>query len=320
VNLPIASSLPVLVLAGPTAIGKTALSLEIARRFNCEIVSVDSMQVYRDMDIGTAKASRAERAEIPHHLIDIVNPDEQYDVARFVDDATAAIHLIHNRNKLPLLAGGTGLYLKALTEGIFSVPPIGREVREGLKEEMQRNGPTVLHRQLFLCDPVSAARIHVNDSQRILRALEIYLATGVPWSEHLRIQAEKKGQGAWRNMLQIGLTCDRQVLYERINERCRQMISGGLEQEIYDLFSRGFGKDLPSLNAIGYRHMIKYIEKIWTLEEALSNLARDTRRYAKRQYTWFHGMQTIEWYQNTATEQILERLAEWLSQVTSVRS
>lgn len=315
-----ASSPPILVLVGPTAIGKTALSLEIARRFNCEIVSIDSTQVYRYMDIGTAKASGAERAEIPHYLIDIVNPDEQYDAARFVDDATAAIRLIHNKDKLPLLTGGTGLYLKALTEGLFAGPPITREVRDGLKEEMLRIGPAALHRQLALCDPASAARIHGNDSQRILRALEIYHATGIPWSEHLRIQAGKKGQGPWRNMLQIGVTCDRQILYERINERCRQMIDGGLEQEIYDLFDRGFAKELPALNAIGYRHMINYIEKVWTIEETLSNLARDTRRYAKRQYTWFHGMQAIEWYQNAATEQILERLAEWLRQVSSVRS
>ena len=184
---------------------------------------------------------------------------------------------------------------------------------------MQRIGPAALHRQLALCDPASAARIHGNDSQRILRALEIYHATGIPWSEHLRIQAEKRGQGAWRNMLQIGLTCDRQVLYERINKRCRQMIDDGLEQEIYDLFDRGFGKELPTLNAIGYRHMINYIEKIWNIEETLSNLARDTRRYAKRQYTWFHGMQTIEWYQTAATGQILDRLSGWLRQFSSVR-
>ncbi len=314
-----ASSPPILVLVGPTAIGKTALSFEIARRFNCEIVSVDSMQVYRYMDIGTAKASGADQAAIPHHLIDIIDPDEQYDAARFVDDATAAIHLIHNNDKLPLLTGGTGLYLKALTEGLFAGPPVGREVRDDLKEVMQRNGPAALHRQLALCDPASAARIHGNDRQRILRALEIYHATGIPWSEHLRIQAEKRGQGPWLNMLQIGLTCDRQILYKRINERCRQMIDGGLEQEIYDLFDRGFGKELPALNAIGYRHMINYIEKIWNIEETLSNLARDTRRYAKRQYTWFHGMPTIEWYQAAATEQILERLSGWLRQFPSIR-
>lgn len=307
------TSLPIIVLVGPTAIGKTALSLDIASAFNCEIVSIDSMQVYRYMDIGTAKATSAERATIPHHLIDIVDPDEQYDAAQFVDDATAAIALVHKKEKIPLMTGGTGLYLKAFTEGIFTSMPINAEIRKNLKKRMEEEGSAFLHHELSLCDPLSAVRIHTNDSQRILRALEIYQSTGIPWSEHLRSQAKKREQKSLQNMLQIGLTCDRQFLYERINGRCQQMIQDGLEQEVYDLFSRGFGKELPSLNAIGYRHMIHYIEHSWTMAETLSNLARDTRRYAKRQYTWFNGLNTIEWYQTGSNKEILSRITQWFS-------
>jgi tRNA dimethylallyltransferase len=313
VTLSSQSSAPIIVLVGPTAIGKTALSLEIASLFNCEIVSVDSMQVYRYMDIGTAKATRAERAAIPHHLIDIVDPDEQYDAARFVDDANAAIALIREKKKIPLLTGGTGLYLKAFTDGIFTSLPIDAEIRDELKKRLENEGLVSLYSELSSCDPLSARRIHGNDGQRILRALEIYQSTGISWAKHLQIQAEEREKRSLHNnMLQIGLTCDRQLLYERINGRCRQMLDVGLEQEVYDLFSRGFGKQLPSLNAIGYRHMVNYIEDKWTIEETFANLARDTRRYAKRQYTWFNGIKTIEWYHREATKEILTRITGWL--------
>ncbi|MDP3478535.1 MAG: tRNA (adenosine(37)-N6)-dimethylallyltransferase MiaA [Desulfoprunum sp.] len=304
--------LPVLVLIGPTAIGKTALSLELAGRYNCEIVSVDSMQVYRYMDIGTAKASPAERAEVLHHLIDIIDPDEQYDAARFVQDAGAAIALIHEKGKLPLLTGGTGLYLKALLSGLFSTLPIDPDVRDTLKKRMGHEGLGALHRELTLHDPLSAQKIHFNDEQRILRALEILYATGIPWSRHLELQTEETGKGILQNMLQIGLTCNRENLYDRINERCRKMINDGLEQEVHALMAKGYGKELKSLNAIGYRHMINYMEGVWSSEETCEILARDTRRYAKRQYTWFNKMPDIEWYESTALPQILERVNQWL--------
>ena len=304
--------LPVLVLIGPTAIGKTALSLELAGRYNCEIVSVDSMQVYRYMDIGTAKASPAERSEVLHHLIDIIDPDEQYDAARFVQDAGAAIALIHEKGKLPLLTGGTGLYLKALLSGLFSTLPIDPDVRDTLKKRMGHEGLGALHRELTLRDPLSAQKIHFNDEQRILRALEILSTTGIPWSRHLELQTEATGKGILQNMLQIGLTCKRENLYDRINERCRKMINDGLEQEVHALMAKGYGKELKSLNAIGYRHMINYMEGVWSSEETCEILARDTRRYAKRQYTWFNKMPDIEWYESTALPQILERVNQWL--------
>jgi tRNA dimethylallyltransferase len=306
---------PVLVLVGPTAIGKTALSLEIAERFDCEIVSVDSMQVYRYMDIGTAKASIAERSRVPHHLIDIIDPDERYDAARFVSDATAAIFAIHRRNKLPLLTGGTGLYLKALVDGIFECMPVDHRIRARLQERLATEGAAQLHRELTACDPPSAARIHVNDSQRLLRALEIYQCTGISWSSHLQEHRGRSAPAAWGDMLQIGLTCDRQTLYDRINARCRRMIADGLEQEVRGLLARGYRKELPSLQSIGYRHIINYIDKTWTLAQTLMYLSRDTRRYAKRQYTWFNGMRQLEWHTVAASTPIIERIASWRDQL-----
>jgi tRNA dimethylallyltransferase len=307
---------PVLVLVGPTAIGKTALSLEIAERFDCEIVSVDSMQVYRYMDIGTAKAGTVERSRIPHHLIDIVDPDEQYDAARFVRDATAAISAIHQRQKLPLLTGGTGLYLKALINGIFESLPVNHRIRERLQQRLTAEGAARLHRELAACDPSSASRIHVNDSQRLLRALEIYQCTGVPWSTHLQQQQGRSAPAAWGDILQIGLTCERQTLYVRINERCRGMIAAGLEQEVHELLARGYRKNLPSLQSIGYKHMINYIDNTWTSEQMLTYLSRDTRRYAKRQFTWFNGIRELEWYTVADADSIIERISFWLDELS----
>lgn len=313
---PIVQSMPpVLVVVGPTAIGKTALSLEIAERFDCEIVSVDSMQVYRHMDIGTAKASIAERSRVPHHLIDIVDPDEQYDAARFVEDATAAISAIHHRQKLPLLTGGTGLYLKALIDGIFECLPVDHEIRATLQQRLAVEGAGQLHRELAACDPPSAARIHVNDSQRLLRALEIYQSTGIPWSSHLQEQHGRTAPSVWGNMLLIGLTCERQTLYDRINDRCRRMLADGLEHEVRGLLERGYRQDLPPLQSIGYRHMINFIDKTWTSEQMLMYLSRDTRRYAKRQYTWFNGMRQLEWHPVAASAPIIERIASWLDEL-----
>ncbi len=303
--------LPVLVLIGPTAIGKTEISLELARRHDCEIVSIDSMQVYRYMDIGTAKASLQERSEIPHHLIDIIDPDEQYDAARFVQDARSAIARIHAKGRLPLLTGGTGLYLRALCSGLFSALPSSPEIREALKRRIEAEGAAPLHRELSRADPVTAQRVHINDEQRVLRAMEIFYATGIAWSRHLEMQAEQDRKGGLRNMLQIGLTCDRKDLYNRINDRCRKMLAEGLEQEVESLLARGYSKELNALKAIGYRHMISMIDGIWTPEKTLELLMRDTRRYAKRQYTWFNKMPDIVWHEASSRDLILERVNRW---------
>ena len=242
---------PCLVLVGPTAIGKTDLSLTLARQYGCEIISVDSMQVYRHMDIGTAKASPGERAEIPHHLIDIVDPDENYDAARFAVDALHAIRDIHSRGKIPLLTGGTGLYLRALFEGIFPGVPVDEETRRNLKERLIAEGSSKLHEELCVCDSVSAKRIHTNDSQRLLRALEVFYVSGVPLSEHI-VTHKNQAEGVhFTNALQIGLTTDRKILYQRINKRCDAMLESGLEDEVRKLLAMGYDKELKAFGSIG---------------------------------------------------------------------
>lgn len=301
------------VLVGPTAIGKTELSLALAHHYQSEIVSVDSMQVYRFMDIGTAKASRQERAAIPHHLIDIVNPNEDYDAARYAADATRAIGDIHNRGKLPLLTGGTGLYLQALLQGIFPGVPVDDKIRSELRLRLETEGCSKLHEELKTIDRSSAERIHPNDSQRLLRALEVYYLSGVPWSEHLLAQRGQSPEVTFADVLQIGLTCDRDHLYERINRRCEAMVAEGLESEVRDLLARGYERTAKSFGSIGYRHMINYIDGKWSRDDMARLLARDTRRYAKRQYTWFARMDKLLWFQTKDKEKIFGLVEEWLS-------
>ncbi|MBU0663170.1 MAG: tRNA (adenosine(37)-N6)-dimethylallyltransferase MiaA [Proteobacteria bacterium] len=301
----------VLVVVGPTAIGKTELSLLLAERFGCEIVSVDSMQVYKYMDIGTAKVSLEERARIPHHLIDVVEPDAEYDAASFVRDALQAIEQIHRRGRVPLLTGGTGLYLRALIEGLSSGIGHFPEIREQLQQRMAMVGPHVLHEELALYDRYSAERIHVNDTHRLLRALEIYQATGKPWSEHILEHKEQK-TARFSNILQIGLTCERDLLYQRIDLRTRLMLKSGLEEEVRRLIARGYSPQLKSMQSIGYRHMNNYLEGIWDMKETERLLARDTRRYAKRQYTWFAAIPELEWFEVQDQKKIRERIEKWM--------
>jgi tRNA dimethylallyltransferase len=301
---------PVLVLVGPTAIGKTALSLELAKLFNCEIVSMDSMQVYRYMDVGTAKVSCDERREVPHHLIDVANPNEDYDAERFVYDSCEAILKILAKNKTPLLTGGTGLYLRALAEGLFAGGKQYPEIRAQLQARLATEGSSILHEELSLYDCISAKRIHMNDTHRLIRALEIFHGSGIPWSEHL-LQQEKKRSPRFSNMLQIGLTCEREHLYERINERCSIMIQSGLEQEVRGLLGAGYYAELKSMMSIGYRHMVNYINGIWNKQEMEGYLARDTRHYAKRQFTWFFNTVDIIWFDSKATTNITDYIAAW---------
>jgi tRNA dimethylallyltransferase len=302
---------PVLVLIGPTAIGKTELSLLLAERFDCEIVSVDSMQVYNYMDIGTAKVSLEERARIPHHLIDVVEPDKEYDAATFVHDALYAIEQIHLRGRVPLLTGGTGLYLRALINGLSSGIVQFPEIREQLQQRLTLVGPHVLHEELAQCDRYSAERIHENDTHRLLRALEIYKATGKPWSEHI-LEHQKQKTRRFSNILQVGLTCQRDQLYRRIDMRTTLMLKSGLEQEVRGLIARGYSPQLKSMQAIGYRHMNNYLEGIWDMEETARLLARDTRRYAKRQYTWFAAIPELEWFEVQDQKKIIERVGKWM--------
>jgi len=302
---------PVLVLIGPTAIGKTTLSLSLAARFSCEIVGLDSMQIYRYMDIGTAKASPEERAFVPHHLIDIVNPDEEYHVARYVEDAAAACRQIIGRGKTPLLVGGTGLYLKGLEKGLFEIEAKDEAVRLKLKERLAEEGREALFADLVRCDPESAGRLHPNDTQRLLRALEIYQVTGKSWSAHLESQEQTP---ALTRVLKIGLLGEREALYGRINLRVRQMVEQGLLDEVRSLQEMGYSPELKSMQAIGYRHMANYLAGVWEWEEALALLARDTRRYAKRQLTWFGADPEVHWFAPEDEKGVAARVSEFFAQ------
>lgn len=307
------SEYPILILTGPTAIGKTELSLEIAETFNCEIVSVDSMQIYKYMDIGTAKATVEERERVKHHLIDIISPDEEYDVSRFIEDCTDALQKIWKKNKLPLLTGGTGLYYTSLIEGLFPDLPSDHIIREKLLARLRQEGRDILHEELRSYDYISAERIHKNDTHRLIRALEIFHASGVPWSTHLARHKATKKPKMFRNVLGICLTEEREGLYERINLRCEQMLSAGLRAEVQQLLDMGYHANLKPMQAIGYKHMLKNLSGQWNSAQTKEFLARDTRRYAKRQFTWFKKMDYLSMVDRTHQEEILHKIDKWYS-------
>ena len=304
---------PVIVLVGPTAVGKTALSFRLAEQFNCEIISMDSMQVYRGMDIGTAKPSLAERAAVPHHLIDIADPDEQYDAARFVADAVAAIENIAARGKTALLTGGTGLYLKALFEGLFKALPADKAIREQLQARLVKEGRTVLHAELCRIDPAAGARIHPNDTQRLLRGLEIFQASGRTWTELIAEQRrEDVDRAVFSRVCQAGLRCDKDELRERIARRSLAMLDSGLIEEVERLRQAGYGPELPSMQAIGYRHVNTFLDGGQNRAEMTEQLIIDTRKYAKRQMTWFSANKELHWFERTDHAALTEAIAQSL--------
>ncbi len=305
---------PVIALVGPTAIGKTGLSLEMAKVFDCEIISMDSMQVYRYMDIGTAKATVRERTDIPHHLIDIVDPDEDYDAERFVGDACKSIEDIHAGGKIPLITGGTGLYLRALKEGLFSGGTRYPKIRAELQVRLREEGSSNLHKELSLYDCITANRIHQNDTHRLLRALEIYYGSGTPWSQHLKQHEKEKSPHRFDNMLVLGLACERDLLYRQIDSRTQIMLNSGLEDEVRGLLDRGYSSQLKSMSSIGYRHMVMFIQGVWDKLDMERLLARDTRRYAKRQFTWFHKDLDIVWFDRRKSAEIMAYTASWLEE------
>jgi tRNA dimethylallyltransferase len=281
-----------LVLLGPTAVGKTALSLTIAEMFGCEIISGDSMQVYRGMDIGTAKATPEERARVPHHLIDILDPDEPFSVTDFQQRCREAAADIQARGKLPFLVGGTGLYIEAACYDFqFTEAPGDEAFRERMKALAATEGPETLHARLRNVDPESAGRLHPNDIRRVIRALEIYEQTGVRLSDHLRSQRKEPQY----DLCMIGLTMDRERLYERINRRVDAMLSEGLVDEVRGLLARGYDRALPSMQGLGYKEIAAYLHGECTLDEAVELLKRGTRRFAKRQLSWFRHMPDIRW-------------------------
>lgn len=299
------------VIVGPTAVGKTALSLQLAQQFNGEIISGDSMQVYRGMDIGTAKASDEERAIVPHYLIDIMNPDEEYSVAIFQQQAQRLITQINQRNHLPIIVGGTGLYIQSVTHAYqFSEADQDAEMRDRLQKYADVEGVEALHRRLREHDPITADRLHPNDVRRVIRAIEIYELTGKRMSDF-------QNQAAYSpyNLKIIGLTMDRAKLYDRVNQRVDVMIEAGLVEEVRMLLDQGYSADLVAMQGLGYKELIPYLYGEITLDKAISDIKQRTRHFAKRQLTWFRRMPQLEWYDMTnpdSYEQVVETITSAL--------
>jgi tRNA dimethylallyltransferase len=283
----------VIVICGATGIGKTSVGIELAQRFDAEIVSADSMQIYRYMDIGTAKPTPAELARAPHHMIDIVDPDEDYDAVLFSKQARDRVAEIVGRGRIPLIVGGTGLYIKALLHGLFQADPVDPRIRERLQQDVRENGSRALYERLQHLDPAAAGRLHPNDSYRIIRALETIESTGKSISE---LHREHGFEDDPFDALKIGLQMDRQKLYARIDQRVDLMIEAGLKHEVATLLEMGYRAKLKSMQSIGYRHMVQFIREKLSWEECLRTLKRDTRRFAKRQLTWFGADDQIRWH------------------------
>jgi tRNA dimethylallyltransferase len=284
----------IVVICGPTAVGKTALAVDLARQFNGEIVGADSMQIYRRLDIGTAKPSSAERAAVPHHMVDILEPHEDFDAAAYGRRAGACVVEVIRRGKLPFVVGGTGLYIKALIYGLTEAAPSDETVRSELKSQLEQAGPQAMHARLAQIDPQSARRIHPNDAFRILRALEVFQITGRPMAAH---HDEHGFAQARFDALKIGLSLPRDRLYARIDRRVDAMLSEGLAGEVRGLLDQGCRPWFKSMQALGYRHMTDYLQGRLELAEAVRTLKRDHRRYAKRQLTWFGADPRVQWLQ-----------------------
>ena len=297
----------IVIVLGPTAVGKTELALAVAPKVNAEIVNADSQQVYRYLDIGTGKPSKPERARVRHHLIDVVNPDEDFNAARYRQLAAASIDEIHKRGAKVLVSGGTGLYLKALTGGLFSGPSQDTELRANLEREIAQIGLAALYDRLIAIDPGANTKIHPNDRQRIIRALEVYQSTGRPLSEW---QNEHRFQEEAFQVLKIGLERARAELYDLINRRSESMIRAGLLDEVRGLMERGYELDLKPLRSVGYRQMGEVIEGIKGLPEAMAEMKQETRRLAKRQLTWFRSDAEIRWFHPEKQEREIAELIE----------
>lgn len=291
----------IVVICGPTGVGKTAAAVELARHFSGQIIGADSMQVYKFMDIGTAKPSAEEQARVVHHMIDIIEPDESFDAARYAELAGTKIFELGRQKITPFVVGGTGLYIKALLHGLFDTEVFDAGVRRRLKQEADAHGIKCLHERLGRLDPESAKRLHPNDSYRIIRALEVVETTGKPISGHHR---EHGFTDQPFEALKIALNMDRAVLYARINQRVDAMIAAGFLEEVKNLLARGYSADLKSMQSIGYRHMVDFIQRRSGWEASVRTLKRDHRRYAKRQLTWFGADPQIIWKDAAQVEEI----------------
>lgn len=287
--------IPVLVICGPTGSGKSTLAIELAQHTPLEIVSADSRQVYRMMDIGTAKASRTEQAQVPHHMIDLINPDQEFSVAAFVDLARPLIKQIYQRGNLPCVVGGTGLYIRALLGGLAELPTGDSLLRHRLHQREDEQGSGTLHRELQLLDPQSAAAIHPNNLIRTVRALEVCLLTGQKFSV---IKAEHNFIESPYRVLTLAPAYPRQILYQRIDMRVCAMLKAGLVAEVKMLVER-YGSDLKALQTLGYREVLRYLTGDYDAEQLCAEIQLRTRQYAKKQLTWFRKEPDIIWVDST---------------------
>jgi tRNA dimethylallyltransferase len=300
----------ILVICGPTGIGKTSSAIATAERYNGEIIGADSMQIYRQLDIGTAKPTPTEQSRIPHHMINVAEPDEPFDASRYSHMAREIVSNLHDRKVLPLVVGGTGLYIKALLYGLFEAEKPDECIRQRLKVEADSVGCEEMHRRLDRIDPEAAGRIHPHDTVRIIRALETYEQTGQTLTEYHR----KHGfpDSPYR-VLKIGLNMEREVLYKRINKRVDLMIAENLVEEVKGLMDRGYSEDFKSMQSLGYRHMVDYLLGRLDWEEAVRTMKRDTRRYAKRQLTWLRADPQIVWTKPDRIEEIYPNIDSFLA-------
>ncbi|MBN2282599.1 MAG: tRNA (adenosine(37)-N6)-dimethylallyltransferase MiaA [Deltaproteobacteria bacterium] len=297
------------VIVGPTAAGKTECAVSLAHTFDGEIISADSMQVYRYMNIGTAKPTAEERRGIRHHLIDVVDPDEEYNVARFVDEAREHMEQIEERDKNIFVAGGTGLYVRALIGGIFPGPGPDSEYRRALRTDADRFGSHHLFERLREKDPAAARLIHPNDTVRLIRALEVFNDSG---ESIVDLQRKHGFRDERYKSLVIGIVPDRSELYDRIDRRADTMISRGLVVEVEGLLGRGYHGDLKPMQSMCYRHIVAFIQGVHGLPEAVALMKRDTRHYAKRQMTWFRQERDIQWVGSENRERVERIVGEFL--------
>lgn len=284
---------PLIVLTGPTAVGKTSLSISLAKAVNGEIISADSMQVYKGMDIGSAKIRKEEMQGVTHYLVDILEPEEEFHIVKFQELAKAALEEIYAKGKIPILVGGTGFYIQAVTRDIdFTQAEQETSYREELEQFAKEKGAEYLHEKLREVDSKSAENIHANNVKRVIRALEFCHQNGTPISEH---NEEQKQQMSPYNLAYFVLTAPREILYERIDRRVDQMMEEGLLEEVKSLRERGCHRGMVSMQGLGYKEILAYLEGEYPLEEAVRILKRDTRHFAKRQLTWFRREQDVIW-------------------------
>lgn len=307
----------VIVIVGPTAVGKTKLSIDLAKEFNGEIISADSMQVYKFMDIGTAKPNNDEMGGIKHFLIDEIEPSQDFSVAQYKEKATKYIDDVLSRGKIPIVVGGTGLYINSLIYNIqFSEVLADNEYRDYLYKIAEQKGNEYLYEILMQTDSQAALKIHINDTKRIIRALEVYKSTGEKIST--QVSNSRMIESKYHFII-IGLTLEREILYQRINKRVDQMINQGLIEEVEMLISKGYLKNSTSMQAIGYKEMVRYLDNEISLEEAVQAVKQESRRYAKRQMTWLRRIEEIKWYDitNMKYNDLLIEIKDYLNKIFS---